>query len=107
MRPQKVILTCADANSWIEKIRWQDWGQPAAFGSGTIVANPCVPYCAAVPVAKFVHAPVVVVVSRLASCPGGYRAYTRLVYAFPGNTAVAPRAVRTSEPYSTLTCKGA
>ena len=47
VRPQSLILACADLGAQVEEIRWQSWGQDKAEGDGTEHDNVCEPNCAA------------------------------------------------------------
>ncbi|HUZ26432.1 MAG TPA: hypothetical protein VMV07_21975 [Streptosporangiaceae bacterium] len=44
--PRKYILTCADANNYLTRLRWVSW-RTVAYGSGIEHINNCVPSCAA------------------------------------------------------------
>jgi hypothetical protein len=46
-RPGRYILTCADANSYLARLRWAAWRPSRAFGDGVSTFNDCVPDCAA------------------------------------------------------------
>jgi hypothetical protein len=104
--PARVTIACGDGNLWVQGIRWQDWGAPTAVGTGTAFANPCTPDCAAVPLSRFQRAKVVVLASHLRGCPGGFRAYGQLAFAFPAGSATAPKAVRLAPSPVPVGCKG-
>jgi hypothetical protein len=44
--PHRVILSCADGNLGVQKLRWLDWGAAAAIGLGETYVNDCTPSCA-------------------------------------------------------------
>lgn len=46
-KPAKVILACADGNTYLEHLKWSKWSTSSAFGSGTYAVNTCKPSCAA------------------------------------------------------------
>jgi hypothetical protein len=47
VRPQSLILTCADGNDLAKDLAWSKWGPSAADAKGVDTWNECVPYCAA------------------------------------------------------------
>lgn len=47
VNPAMLILACADRGLVLQNIVWTDWGDDRALGSGTLIANTCVPDCAA------------------------------------------------------------
>jgi hypothetical protein len=47
VRPHVIVLTCADANFQLRRLHWRRWGVHRAFGRGRVVANDCIPFCAA------------------------------------------------------------
>ena len=46
-RPHEIILTCADANTYVTNIRWSHWSQASANARGTLHWNTCTPTCVA------------------------------------------------------------
>lgn len=46
VRPSQIVLTCADGNARLERLRWSTWGRRTARARGLLVMNDCVPYCA-------------------------------------------------------------
>ena len=46
-RPTTIVISCADANSLLNKLHWSTWGGSTALASGRYVWNDCTPYCAA------------------------------------------------------------
>lgn len=45
--PSLVMLSCADANSYLGSLRWTSWTRRTAVGSGEYMRNPCQPTCVA------------------------------------------------------------
>ncbi|WP_157121337.1 hypothetical protein [Nocardia miyunensis] len=60
VRPQNLILACADLGVQVEKITWKSWTADKAEGDGTEHDNTCTPNCAA---GNYVDKPVHVVLS--------------------------------------------
>jgi hypothetical protein len=46
-RPTKIVLACADYNSYVDKLSWSSWTARGATGHGTLVENDCTPSCVA------------------------------------------------------------
>ncbi len=46
-KPREIVLTCADANTWINKITWTNWSSATAKATGTLHWNTCTPTCVA------------------------------------------------------------
>ncbi|MGD0198150.1 MAG: hypothetical protein ABSC56_09635 [Solirubrobacteraceae bacterium] len=46
VKPAAIVLACADANAYIDKIDWKTFGGTTATGSGDYVENTCTPNCA-------------------------------------------------------------
>jgi hypothetical protein len=44
-RPKQIILTCADAGIYLDKLSWSDWGKRVATASGVIDVHGCDPDC--------------------------------------------------------------
>ncbi|MFF1835544.1 hypothetical protein ACFVXE_15245 [Streptomyces sp. NPDC058231] len=61
VRPGTFLIACGDGNSILVKMRWSEWKQNVASGSGLNVVNDCLPYCAA---GKFHSYPVTVRLDR-------------------------------------------
>jgi|SRR5581483_4704034 len=81
VRPLTVVLTCADANFGVRKLRWTGWGQSFAAALGTAYANDCTPTCVAGKVHQY---QAVLVASGSQRCSGGIVAYSRVTVAFVG-----------------------
>jgi hypothetical protein len=47
VRPAKITIACADANFYLDRMRWSSWKASTAAGAGTAHVNDCTPYCAA------------------------------------------------------------
>ncbi|OXR44945.1 hypothetical protein B7C42_02902 [Nocardia cerradoensis] len=47
VRPENMILACADLGAQVEQIVWQSWGPDQAQGDGVERENTCDPNCAA------------------------------------------------------------
>lgn len=45
-RNPQLLMLSGDGSAYIDKVRWQDWGQSTATATGTFVANGCRPDCA-------------------------------------------------------------
>ena len=61
--PGGLVLTCADANTYLKDVTWTTWGGRIAIGRGTLVENTCTPDCAA---GKYVSEPAAVALGGLA-----------------------------------------
>lgn len=46
VKPDRIVLTCGDGNTFINGFDWQDWGGKRSHGFGTLHANTCKPDCA-------------------------------------------------------------
>ena len=73
--PSQFAFSC-DGNVTFSGVHWQNWGQDAATGTGTLsLKGECVPSCSTAPVYRY---PVRIVASQVALCgPGGA---TRRIY---------------------------
>ncbi|MBO3143360.1 hypothetical protein [Dermatophilus congolensis] len=45
-RPSSFTLACADSNSALDSVKWDNWGDTQATGSAVLRENSCVPNCA-------------------------------------------------------------
>ena len=45
IRPHSFVITCADRNDYLRRLRWSVWGPSAAFGRGVEWLNNCTPNC--------------------------------------------------------------
>jgi hypothetical protein len=80
VKPDTVVLACADYNSLIRKITWTSWTRGLASGTGTLVQNDCKPYCAA---GHFHRYPVLVILWANKPYGSGQR-YTEITEILPG-----------------------
>jgi len=80
VRPKSFTLTCADANSYLQRLDWTVWGGATAKASATYVENDCTPNCAA---GKFVRYPAKVQADRRAR-KDGTAYYRSILVVFPG-----------------------
>jgi len=80
-RPTSYVLTCADGYTTMESVTYASWTNDSATGSGTLVANTCVPNCAASK--KYTKTPVTFTLTAPAVVHG-LRIFTRLVLHQPG-----------------------
>ncbi len=46
VRPRTFVITCADRNDYLTKLRWDSWGPASAVGQGVEWLNNCKPDCA-------------------------------------------------------------
>ncbi len=68
-KPESILITCADGGIYVEKIKWINWSQEGATGSGILSENLCEPSCAE---GKRVTAPVNLILSNLTEQNGKY-----------------------------------
>jgi hypothetical protein len=68
-KPEGILITCADGGIYAEKIKWINWSQEGATGSGILSENLCEPSCAE---GKRVTAPVNLILSNLTEQNGKY-----------------------------------
>lgn len=45
VKPDRIVLFCADAGAYINGFDWNDWGGKKSHGTGTIHVNDCDPIC--------------------------------------------------------------
>jgi hypothetical protein len=91
--PKEIVLTCADANSYLTNLAWHGWGSSSTSTTGVAHQNDCKPYCAA---GHFHTYPAKVTASKLTVC-GSARYYARLevVYTAARPTGVGKTDVQT------------
>jgi hypothetical protein len=46
VEPNSFILTCADAGTILQNLRWSGWGNATATATGIVHEHVCVPNCA-------------------------------------------------------------
>jgi len=80
VKPGTIVLACADYNSLIDHITWTSWTRELASGTGTLVQNDCMPYCAA---GHFHRYPVLVILWANQPYGSGQR-YTEITEILPG-----------------------
>ena len=61
VKPDRIVLTCADFGLYVNDFDWQDWGGKSSHGFGTLWANTCKPSCAS---GNFKHYPVAVTLKK-------------------------------------------
>jgi hypothetical protein len=83
-RPTVVEVICSTNDITARNLTWSGWGHAVATASGTGVAD----LCAAEDchTGEYASAPIVLVASGLAWCPGQNRGYQRLQYVFVGTS---------------------
>lgn len=82
VRPSVVVVLCADSGITAHGLRWAGWGAPVATATGTAVVNVC--EYSDCHTGSYRSYPIVLVLSRLLTCPGRTKAYGRLQYLFAG-----------------------
>jgi hypothetical protein len=73
--PTSIVLTCADANRYVDHIVWSTWGSAVANATGILHWNDCAPSCAA---GKF-HTSTIAFAARRPLVVRGTTIYTQLV----------------------------
>ena len=46
IEPKRITLACGDANAYLGKMKWSDWGTEKAKGEAFLYLNDCKPDCA-------------------------------------------------------------
>jgi hypothetical protein len=54
-KPETIMIYCGDGGAYVDKIKWDSWGENGATGTGEYYKNLCEPSCAD---GKMVHAAV-------------------------------------------------
>ena len=83
VRPVYILVSCGDANFYVNKLKWSRWISTAAVGTGTAHQNDCRPFCAA---GHFHAYPVMIRLSRPETCGSRERLFTRFTYVFSRST---------------------
>jgi hypothetical protein len=84
VRPTIVSVICETDDITARKLAWSAWGKPAATAIGTAVVDLCAfEDCAT---GSYSTYPIVLVASKIVSCPRHGRAYSRLQYVFVGTS---------------------
>ena len=76
-RPKAIVVACADANFFIDRLRWSRWGKTQAVAVGTAHMNDCTPTCAA---GRFHTFRLTVRLSRVVECVPGRREFARIAW---------------------------
>src|ERR1700761_7946997 len=98
-RPTVVEVICSTNDITARNLAWSGWGRSVATASGTGVVD----LCAAEDchTGEYASAPIVLVASDLAQCPGQSRGYLRLQYVFVGTSPF--QGVSASQNFSEFT----
>jgi hypothetical protein len=89
-KPKSITLTCADANTALNKISWSSFGGSTAKGKGTLVVDLCEPNCAS---GKNASYPASVVATGSKKCKGA-TVYGKLTLTFTGSKKPASNIKR-------------
>ena len=81
-KPSGIVLSCADANTALETLKWSAWGQSAAKATGVFSENDCQPTCAA----GMFHRYKAVVTLSAPKTVKGTKVFTKVRVVFPGIT---------------------
>jgi hypothetical protein len=79
-KPKSFVVTCADANFTVKKVKYSAYGTKTAAGTGTASVNTCDPDCAS---GTFKSYPVKLTLSRVKQC-GDVPQFTRAKITFTG-----------------------
>jgi hypothetical protein len=91
--PSDLTIACGDGNFGLARMRWSSWGRASTSGTGVVRANDCTPNCAA---GRFHEYAVVATASRLRTCLGGRRQYTRLDLRYTRSVPAVVRSMRST-----------
>jgi hypothetical protein len=84
VRPAEVVVICSVNSIDAGHLTWSAWGKPVAVGLGSAVVDLCAyEDCHT---GTFSSYPIVLIASKMVSCTGGIRSYSRLQYTFVGNS---------------------
>ena len=78
VKPSSFVISCADGNSYLQKIKWGKWTSTSANATATYTENNCTPYCAA---GKFINYTAKVTLSAVRSTKSG-KLFTKLYVAY-------------------------
>ncbi len=81
VKPNEVVIACADGGVVAQHLRWTGWGQSFAAALGTMSVNDCKPYCAA---GHFHRYRIILVATGMQNCPNGAPAYRSVTFAYIG-----------------------
>jgi hypothetical protein len=101
VKPKLVILACADANFYVNRLQWGHWGNAHTTARGTAHVRDCDPSCVGGTFHKY---PGKLRLSRIRTCPqDGLKHYTQTKFTFPGaRPQGTPRHLRQGYPCSLL-----
>jgi hypothetical protein len=78
VHPTSFVISCADGNSYLQKIKWSTWTSTLAKATATYTENNCTPYCAA---GKFINYPAKVKLSIVKKTSSG-KLFTKLFVSY-------------------------
>ena len=78
VHPSSFVISCADGNSYLQKIKWTRWTFGVAKATATYTKNNCTPYCAA---GKFINYPAKVTLSGVKLTSSG-KLFTKLFVSY-------------------------
>jgi hypothetical protein len=81
-KPTGLVLSCADANTALEMLKWTAWGQSTARATGTFSENDCSPTC----VEGMYHRYKATVTLSAPKTINGKKVFTKARVVFPGIT---------------------
>lgn len=81
-KPKGIVLTCADANTALETLKWTTWNADTAKGTGVYSYNDCEPTCVA---GQFHRYQVNVTLSNPKTVKGA-KVFSKARVTFPGIT---------------------
>ena len=81
-KPKGIVLTCADANTALETLKWTTWNADTAKGTGVYAFNDCEPTCV---VGQFHRYDVNVTLSNPKTVKGA-KVFSKARVTFPGIT---------------------
>jgi hypothetical protein len=104
VRPDRIVLACADFGLYVNKLDWKSWGGAKARATGVIHANTCDPSCAE---GSYQSYPVNVRLFKVRNRPCGdggqlIRMYTRIKLSFPDGEPENVDRFRESRVYGGL-----
>ena len=88
VRPTGIVLSCADANTALEKLTWTAWGASKARATGFFSENDCSPTC----VAGMFHGYKAIVTLSDPKSVKGAKVFTKARVVFPGVTDQSNRS---------------
>lgn len=78
-KPKEIVLACADANEYLDNVRWKSWKKKKAKGRATYKVNDCDPTCADGTWESYK----VRVTLRKPRTQSGERVYSQMILRFP------------------------